>query len=102
VVFLFGQVLPRLASGVLIQIHDVFLPADYPEEWVLSGWAWNEQYLVQAFLGFNADFDVILSVPWLARRRPGVLDAVPCLPRSGPWSGASLWIRRGPGLSTHS
>ena len=37
VVFLFHEVLPRLASGVVVHIHDVFLPADYPPDWVFTG-----------------------------------------------------------------
>jgi hypothetical protein len=45
VVWLFGQVLPRLRSGVHVHIHDVFLPGDYPEPWVREGWGWNENYL---------------------------------------------------------
>jgi hypothetical protein len=34
--FLFFEVFPRLASGVLIHLHDVFLPHDYPPNWVLG------------------------------------------------------------------
>jgi hypothetical protein len=56
VVWLFGQVLPRLRSGVHVHIHDVFLPGDYPEQWVREGWGWNENYLVEAFLQFTPAF----------------------------------------------
>ena len=51
--FLF-EVLPRLAPGVYVQIHDIFLPDDYHDGWVFDeGLSWNEQYLVQAFLMHN-------------------------------------------------
>jgi predicted O-methyltransferase YrrM len=97
VVYLFGEVLPRLAPGVVVHIHDIFLPGEYPPQWVLSGWAWNEQYLVQAFLAFNREFEVLLSLGWLAHRHPEVIEAaVPGFERFYPGRGGSLWIRRKP------
>ncbi len=97
VVYLFGEVLPRLAPGVVIHIHDIFLPGEYPPQWVLAGWAWNEQYLVQSFLAFNQEFEVVLSVGWLAHRHPEVIEAaVPGFERFYPGRGGSLWIRRKP------
>ena len=42
------DILPRLKSGVLIHIHDVFLPYDYPPEW--SDRFYNEQYLLACVL----------------------------------------------------
>jgi hypothetical protein len=36
--WLFNEILPRLRSGVVVHVHDVFLPGDYPQEWVLDGW----------------------------------------------------------------
>ena len=54
------EILPRLNRGVLIHAHDIFLPADYPREAVLHHLCfWSEQYLLQAFLAFNHDFEVI-------------------------------------------
>ncbi|MDX6650216.1 MAG: hypothetical protein QOJ97_2167 [Solirubrobacteraceae bacterium] len=44
----FLDVLPRLAPGVLVGIHDVLLPEDYPPEW--RHWHYNEQYLLAAYL----------------------------------------------------
>lgn len=49
------EILPRLNKGVLVHIHDVFLPAEYPKTWVLNDYQfWTEQYLLQAFLAFIA------------------------------------------------
>ena len=46
VVELLLNILPRLKPGVLIHIHDIFLPFEYPIEWVIKNrWPWNEQYL---------------------------------------------------------
>ena len=46
--FLFNHVLPALPAGVLVHIHDVFLPDDYPAEWDWRGY--NEQLGVAALL----------------------------------------------------
>ncbi len=60
VVFLYLEVLPRLKSGVIIHIHDIFFPKNYPKDWVLKQRRfWNEQYLLQAFLTHNRHFDVL-------------------------------------------
>ncbi|HUR73693.1 MAG TPA: class I SAM-dependent methyltransferase [Sporichthya sp.] len=44
------DVVPSLPPGVLIHIHDVFWPFEYPADWVFSGRAWNENYLLRALL----------------------------------------------------
>jgi hypothetical protein len=46
--FLFNRVLPSLPAGVLVHIHDVFLPDDYPSDWDWRGY--NEQLGVAALL----------------------------------------------------
>ena len=96
VVFLFQEVVPRLAPGVVVHVHDMFLPWDYPQDWVFSGRAWNEQYLVRAFLAFNFAFRVLLSVGWMSHYRPDVLaTAIPGYPGKYAGGGGSLWIQRG-------
>ena len=39
------EILPRLAPGVHVHIHDVFWPFEYPHHWLAEGRAWNEQYV---------------------------------------------------------
>jgi hypothetical protein len=95
VVYLFGEVVPRLRPGVVVHVHDIFLPRDYPERWVLSGWGWNEQYLLQAFLAFNPEFEIVLGMAWLAVNHPeAVTEAAPVPTQSRPRFEASLWFRR--------
>lgn len=93
VTFLFLEVLPRLKAGVVVQVHDVFLPHEYPREWVVDGLRfWNEQYLLQAFLTFNSGFRVLLANSYLDVRYPDVLrDAFPNAPW---WGGGSFWMQR--------
>jgi hypothetical protein len=95
VVFLLQEVLPRLADGVVVHFHDIFLPWDYPEEWVMAGRAWNEQYAVRAFLTFNSAFEILLGVVWMSHFQPDVFAAaLPGYPEQYPDGGGSLWIRR--------
>lgn len=95
VVFLFEEVVPRLAPGVSVHVHDMFLPWDYPTGWVLGGRAWNEQYLVRAFLSFNSAFRIVFSVGWMSHYRRDVLgEVLPGYPERYPDGGGSLWIQR--------
>lgn len=49
--FIVFEILPRLADGVIVHIHDIFLPFEYPKQWVIDGRrSWNEQYVLRALL----------------------------------------------------
>lgn len=47
------EVIPALPTGVMVHLHDVFWPFEYPADWVFSGRAWNEDYLLRALLAGN-------------------------------------------------
>lgn len=53
---LYLEILPRLRPGVLVHIHDIFLPFEYPRQWIRQRYFWNEQYLLHAFLVHNVTF----------------------------------------------
>ncbi|MHB8658429.1 MAG: class I SAM-dependent methyltransferase [Solirubrobacteraceae bacterium] len=94
VVWIFQEIIPRLAPGVYVHIHDVFVPGEYPQAWVMDGWGWNETYLVRAFLSFNAAFEIVWGQQYMLHHHLQELrSAFPGLERSTP-SGAALWIRR--------
>jgi predicted O-methyltransferase YrrM len=57
---LFFEILPRIKPGVYVHIHDVFWPFEYPKVWLEEGRAWNEQYLLRAFLQGNLQFEIVL------------------------------------------
>jgi hypothetical protein len=65
--FIFSEVLPKLNKGVYIHFHDIFFPFEYPKEWVYKGVAWNEAYLLKAFLQFNCSFDIVLWNHYLSK-----------------------------------
>ena len=107
------QILPRLNPGVLVHVHDIFLPSDYPRTAVLENlWFWSEQYLLQAFLSFNPEFEVLWSASamQLAHARtleqcfPNWINSYANMPPSGRgfiptpdgnrvWP-SSFWMRR--------
>jgi hypothetical protein len=93
--FLFLEVLPRLKPGVIVHVHDIFLPLDYPQDWVTElRRFWTEQYLLQAFLTFNSEFEVLVSSGYLKTYHLEELKAV--FPACEPWQGGSFWMRRKP------
>jgi hypothetical protein len=71
------EAIPTVAPGVVIQIHDVFRPYEYPERLVKEhGVVWQEHYLVQAFLAFNPEFEVLLANYALLRGERGRIEAL--------------------------
>jgi SAM-dependent methyltransferase len=86
------EVLPRLRSGVLVHVHDIPVDFEYSREWALAGWAWNEAYLVRAFLMFNSAFEIDFHGAYLAERDPARCAAA--LPNCAASPGLSLWLRR--------
>jgi hypothetical protein len=91
---LFLRVLPCLPAGVIVQIHDICLPFEYPRYWsedVLC--YWNEQYVLAALLANSSKFEVLAGVYFLHKTDPEILRAlIPDLPGVMP-GGGSLWLR---------
>ncbi len=90
------RLLPRLGPGVLVHLHDVFLPDAYPEGWAWRGY--NEQTVVAALL-LGGRFRPIWAARWMVTRRAGriassPLAALPLLP--GAFE-TSLWLEVGAG-----
>jgi predicted O-methyltransferase YrrM len=89
VVWLFLHVLPRLPAGVIVHVHDVFWPFEYPAQWLHERRDWTEAYLVHAFLAGNQHWEMLLFSSWLWSCHP---DLVPAhLAGEAP---GSLWLRR--------
>lgn len=66
VLFEYLELLPRLNIGVIVHVHDIFSPRNYPSEWLKSEVRlWNEQYLLEAFLTGNNSWKIIGSLNYL-------------------------------------
>ncbi|WP_445148478.1 class I SAM-dependent methyltransferase [Baekduia sp. Peel2402] len=88
------DVLPRLAPGVIVHFHDIFLPFEYPENWFTQfRYLWAEQYLLQAFLAYNSAFEVVLPTSLLAAEFPERVGQVVPTFAPGCRPGA-FWLRR--------
>jgi len=79
VAYLFLEILPRVAPGVVIHVHDIHFPYNTPypaEQYIFrTKWPsyWTEAMLLQAFLAYNDRFEILLSAPMLRFHREEVL-----------------------------
>lgn len=74
--FEYLEILPRLNEGVIVHLHDIFLPGEYPRKWVFEQFRfWNEQYLLQAFLAFNQSFKVLWAGNYMHINHPEKLTS---------------------------
>ena len=88
-------ILPNLAPGVLVHIHDVFIPAEYPRRWIdQMRFFWNEQYVLEAFLACNAEFEVIMPLHAIWRLHPEIYKRALPSYRFAGYEPSSFWIRR--------
>lgn len=88
---LFGDILPALPSGVIVHVHDIFLPEDYPPEW---GWrGYNEQQGLFGFLqgGFRLDFASRYVATCMPEAIGPVVKKLPLV--SGAFE-TSLWLTK--------
>ena len=90
-VFLYSNVLPRLAPGVLVQIHDISLPYEYALETLPDAATWNEQYVVQAMLMLGDAFEVLWPGYFFQLTRS---DFTALFPHNTGESAQSLWLRK--------
>jgi len=89
----FFEILPRLAPGVIIHLHDIFLPDAYPAQWIFErGQTWNEQYILQAFLMNNNDYEVMIANRYLYNENKELLDSL--FKGVQPSYGCSFWMKK--------
>ena len=88
-------ILPSLRPGVLVHVHDIFSPKDYPEQWVVKDHRlWNEQYLLEAFLSFNSRFKIIGALNYLCHNhRSELLARCPVLASQSGREPGSFWFK---------
>lgn len=60
------EILPRLAPGVFVHVHDIYTPRDYPASMVVDKVVfWNEQYLLEALLTDSPRYEVVAALNFL-------------------------------------
>jgi Methyltransferase domain len=93
VVHLLCEVLPRLAAGVLVHVHDIYLPYPYPRPWFEQfSWYWAEQYMLQALLADNRRLQVLVGAHALWRDRRNELGRLISSTSTGE-APLSFWMR---------
>ncbi|WP_185753725.1 class I SAM-dependent methyltransferase [Selenomonas sp. AB3002] len=91
VVMEFLQILPRLKKGVIIHVHDIFYPFEYPSAWIKSGRPYTEAFLLHALLMDNPNYELLFWEDYIGKyhkdeyekERGGVSDV-----------GSSFWMRK--------
>ena len=93
VVYEILSILPRLKPGVLVHVHDIFLPYEYPNDWILrSKFFWTEQYMLAALVQDNPRYRVRYPLHQLYRERSDDMHQLfPRLAEPGYKPGA-YWI----------
>lgn len=104
---LYLEIVPSLREGVLVHAHDIHFPYNVPypvqQNVFDSKWPrlWTEAMLLQAFLAFNRDFEIVFSPPlirhhnedFLRRHIPGY---EPVVASDFDTHFGSIWFRRQP------
>jgi hypothetical protein len=87
------EIMPRLSRGVLVHIHDMFWPFEYPRHWVVDeNRSWNELYAVRAFLSYNDTWRIVLFNDYLAKLERTMIEAT--CPQFMRNTGGALWLQR--------
>jgi predicted O-methyltransferase YrrM len=71
------EILPSLNKGVIVHVHDIFSPKNYPKRWLADEVKfWNEQYILEAFLSNNSSWKIIGALNYLHHNHYEELKAV--------------------------
>ena len=74
VVHLFLEILPRLRPGVVVHVHDIYLPYDYSPMSLKTLWHWNETAFLHALLIHNRRLKTLFCLSLLHHDRCEVLE----------------------------
>lgn len=84
------HVVPSLAPGVRVHVHDVVYPFEYPAQWVYEGRAWNEAYMLHALLIGSTTLRIVW---WNSAMAHHHFDATAAaMPRWAEKTGGSIYL----------
>jgi len=90
--YVFSRILPALPKGVYIHFHDIFYPFEYPKEWIYDNFAWNELYMLRAFLEYNDAFRIVAFNTYLEHFHEDYFRKNLPLCMENP--GGSIWLQK--------
>lgn len=87
------EILPSLTPGVIVHLHDMFWPFEYPRKWVVDeNRSWNELYAVRLMLTHSRDWKILMFNDYMSKlERPFIEQTcsdflkIPC---------GGLWLER--------
>jgi hypothetical protein len=90
---LFNSILPAAPAGVLVHVHDVFIPYDYPP--FCQQHLYTEQYVLQALLAHSPRYRVLFATHYMSREHPEPMRATfgEVVARDDLYYGSSFWFR---------
>jgi Methyltransferase domain len=90
---LFCEIVPNLPPDVIVHVHDVFLPYDYPSNY--NEYCYTEQYLLHCLLSGANRYRTMLSTHYLSRNHSDQMQAAfGEKPGRDPlFNGASYWFK---------
>jgi hypothetical protein len=87
----FNRIFAQLKPGVIVHVHDVFLPYDYPPEW--RDRCWSEQNALVGWL-FGA-FEIVYPGHYVIRQHGDLIDeAFAAFPICRIKDAGSIWLRK--------
>jgi len=86
------EILPRLKSGVLVHVHDMFWPFEYPKKWILEeNRSWNEIYAYRALLTDSPDWEIVMFNNYMFTVE---LEVVKATWPAYQTNSSALWLRK--------
>jgi len=89
---IFFTIFPALKPGVLVHIHDIFWPFEYPKEMLNEGRNWNEAYVARSFLQYNDTFEVVFFSSYLETAHADAIQGK--LRGFREQAACGLWLRK--------
>jgi hypothetical protein len=80
-----------LNSGVIIHIHDIFFPFEYPKEWLKLGLCYNEAYFLRSFLMNNTNYEILFWNDYVLQNKPDFFKNKTTQTNA---RGGSFWMRK--------
>lgn len=89
---IFFDIFPLLNPDVIVHIHDIWWPFEYPKNMIDEGRLWNESYIVRSFLQYNERFEILFFSSFLEYKHGDLIKAN--MPGYSDINGKSLWLRK--------
>jgi hypothetical protein len=84
------EILPALAPGIVVHVHDIFYPFEYPAGWIYGGRAWTEAYMLRALLIGSTRFRILWWNNYMATFHEAAVNAA--MPLWGTNPGGSIYL----------